>query len=64
MKIHYGERNAVGETTVKEIVQYPYLLRYSLDGHRRISGGVVVAAHSQHDFDIGGAVSVVGFVWL
>jgi len=30
---------------------------YSLDGHRRISGGGHVAVHAQSDFDVGGAVS-------
>ena len=52
-----------GKTSVKERVQYHYLPG-GLDRHCRVGCCGVVTAHSQHDFDEGGAVSVTGFVWL
>jgi len=42
----------------------PLPFERSLDSHRCGSGCRVVAAQSQPDLDIGGAASVVGFVWL
>ena len=42
----------------------PLPFERSLGGHCRVNGCRVVAAHSQHNLDIGGAASVGGFVWL
>jgi len=52
------------ETSVKEAVQYHYLLQCPLGGHCSVHGCCVVAAQFQHDLDVGGAASVGGFVWL
>ena len=48
----------------KGVSAIPLPFECALDSHRRVSGCRIVAAYSQHDFDIGGAASVGGFVWL
>jgi len=48
----------------KEESAIPLPFECSLGSHRHVSGCHVVAVHSQHDVDIGGAASVGGFVWL